>query len=387
MANESDYIKDSEPFLGQRGGKKQLATLKGLTRFDKNEIEAALALQTAELEQAHRILAEKDRLLTIYNRIGRIVLSSLDMDEVLDHLTFQVLEAGLFRSFMVAMIDAPEQTPRIVRPFSRQKVPGAKPEVLRQRSADAAAVKAAFSGAVQIVENVDPLSKEHPQENKRRAQICIYIPIKHSGQVLAVLGTDCLPEERDQLLERINNMGPLFDQIAIALGHAKTNLRLKETRLHLIQADKMASLGQLAAGVAHEINNPVGFVRSNIETLVDYITVFKKILNEYQGLANWIRQHKPEISTELLASIDAIESSQEFDYIRQDIDQLLSESVGGVDQVIEIVQVLKNFVSDDGMELRETDINRSMEETIRIVWNELKYICQVHKDLADIPSI
>ena len=149
----------------------------------------------------------------------------------------------------------------------------------------------------------------------------------------------------------------------------------------------MASLGQLAAGVAHEINNPVGFVRSNIETLVDYITVFKKILNEYQGLANWIRQHKPEISTEFLASIDAIESSQEFDDIRQDIDQLLSESIGGIDQVIEIVQVLKNFVSDDGMELRETDINRSMEETIRIVWNELKYKCQVHKDLADIPSI
>jgi C4-dicarboxylate-specific signal transduction histidine kinase len=337
MDNELHITSDKErerfkALLQQQAGKDQLAALEGLAQFKtkKKRIEEALSTQTAELAQTHRVLAEKDRLLAIFNRIGRSVLSSIDMDEVLDNLTFQVLEAGLFRSFMVALVDEQSQTPRIVRPFTRQGPSGAKPQALRQRVADKAAIQAACSGEMQIVESAGQLSKHGQQDNKRACQFFFYIPIKRSGQVLAILGTDCSPQERDMVQSRISTMGPLFDQIAIALEHAKANRRLEEARLHLIQTDKMASLGQLAAGVAHEINNPVGFVGSNITTLQDYIAVFKRLLKEYKGLADWVRRYHPDGSKELLDCIDTIQQSEELDFIHNDIDQLLSESAGGL---------------------------------------------------------
>lgn len=133
---------------------------------------------------------------------------------------------------------------------------------------------------------------------------------------------------------------------------ADANRRLKENQAQLVQSEKMAFLGQLAAGVAHEINNPVGYVMSNLQTLRDDLE----------------RQLGGE-------GLDA------------EMREMLAESLAGLEQVRDIVSRLKNFARPDEAEPELANVNEVIEGSIRIVWNELKHRCTVHKELGEAPEI
>ncbi len=159
--------------------------------------------------------------------------------------------------------------------------------------------------------------------------------------------------------------------------------KLKATQAQVLQQEKMASIGQLAAGIAHEINNPIGFIMSNLNSLQKYM----HRLNEFIRLQN-------EISSRLLADGVASEAIKEkqnkikdlkIDFILEDSESLIKESLEGVDRVKHIVQDLKSFSRIDEAELKMANINEGLESTINIVWNELKYKAKLNKEYGDIP--
>jgi signal transduction histidine kinase len=165
--------------------------------------------------------------------------------------------------------------------------------------------------------------------------------------------------------------------------------RLKENQAQLVQAEKMAAIGQIAAGVAHEINNPLGFVMSNLGTLKEYVGAFKRVLDENDALVRSVRE-VPAAGTGASAAvraIDRIAEEEDLPAVREDVDQLLEECDQGVQRVKEIVQNLKNFARPDEPEAREADVNECIESTLKLVWNELKYTCRVHKRLAPLPRV
>lgn len=155
----------------------------------------------------------------------------------------------------------------------------------------------------------------------------------------------------------------------------KAYSELKAAQSQLLQSEKMASVGQLAAGVAHEINNPMGFIISNLGTLGKYVERLKEFMRIQAGFIT------PEKSEELEESRKRLK----IDYIIEDTGSLLKESLDGAERVKRIVQNLKSFSHIDEAEWKISDINAGIENTINIVWNELKYKATVKKEYGDIP--
>jgi two-component system, NtrC family, sensor kinase len=164
----------------------------------------------------------------------------------------------------------------------------------------------------------------------------------------------------------------------------KAYAELKAAQSQILQQDKMASVGQLAAGVAHEINNPMGFIISNINTLKKYVS---KIW-EFVSAQTAVLDNKPlsDGTTPSPAGLDEIKNSLRIDYIKEDIENLIAESLDGADRVKKIVQALKSFSRIDETEYKPADINSGIESTINIVWNELKYKVNLTRDYGDIPQ-
>jgi two-component system NtrC family sensor kinase len=155
---------------------------------------------------------------------------------------------------------------------------------------------------------------------------------------------------------------------------------LKTTQSKIIQQERMASIGQLAAGVAHEINNPMAFIASNLGTLDKYIRRLKDFI---QAQAEAIKSLKAADASEKL---EKKRKQLKLDYTIDDIDLLVKESLEGSERVQKIVQGLNRFSRVDDAEYKDTNINECIESSINIVWNELKHKATLHKDYGELPS-
>ena len=151
--------------------------------------------------------------------------------------------------------------------------------------------------------------------------------------------------------------------------------QIDDAQKQLVQSEKMASLGQLAAGVAHEINNPVGFILSNYETLADYVSSLDELLTVFPTLL--------ENNAEGRAKLDETWQQLDIDFIRQDIGDLLGASQGGLKRIKEIVSGLKSFSHADTQQYSQLNLNECIEDAIQLVWNELKYNCDIARDFSD----
>lgn len=166
---------------------------------------------------------------------------------------------------------------------------------------------------------------------------------------------------------------------------AELNRRLKENQQaqsQLLQSEKLAAIGQLAAGVAHEINNPVGYVTSNLGVLDSYMQDTFELLDAYSAL-----EEACPTDTVALTTIRRIKQEQDSDSVRQDIVQLIAESRQGLQRISKIVGDLKNFARVESEEWQETNLHDGLDSTLNIVWNEIKYHCTVHKHYGDLPVI
>ncbi len=160
------------------------------------------------------------------------------------------------------------------------------------------------------------------------------------------------------------------------------NHKLSMAQEQLVQSEKLASIGQLAAGVAHEINNPIGYIFSNFNTLETYIESLLQIMASYEAAQQHIAA--PDIADRL----HGMREQLEIDFLKEDIPVLMSESKEGIVRVRKIVQDLKDFSRVDGYhEWQLADLHQGIDSTLNIVSNEIKYKADVIREYGDIPDI
>lgn len=191
---------------------------------------------------------------------------------------------------------------------------------------------------------------------------------------------EALKRNHDELIRKNIEIEESRKNVQIALerlGAAYEELKVSQAKI--LQQEKMASIGQLAAGVAHEINNPVSFIASNLNTLDKYLYRLVKF-----------SQVQTEIIKKLQAS-DAIRKMEKkrkelkIDYIVEDIRKMVQELLDGTNRVQKIVQSLKRFSRVDDVDYKNSDINECLEQSINIVWNEIKHKAALVKEYGEIP--
>ena len=157
--------------------------------------------------------------------------------------------------------------------------------------------------------------------------------------------------------------------------------RLAGTQEQLLQSEKMASIGLLAAGVAHEINNPIGYVHSNLGTLHEYMGALLALI-ECQDEA--LQACDPGARQQVRDQRERLD----IDFILGDLPKLMAESREGIERVTKIVQDLKEFsYVGRGDPMRPSDLHKGLESTLNIVWNDLKYKVRVEKHYGQLPPV
>lgn len=152
----------------------------------------------------------------------------------------------------------------------------------------------------------------------------------------------------------------------------KANAEIRDTQARLVHTAKMASLGQLVAGVAHELNNPIGFIYSNMAHLKEYSGKLIQLIKDAEKKPADLPKYKEDI---------------DFDYIVQDMPKLIQSCEDGARRTRDIVLGLRNFSRLEEAQIKEVDVHEGLENTLQLISGELKNRIEVHKDYAKLPKI
>lgn len=207
-------------------------------------------------------------------------------------------------------------------------------------------------------ELVDALQSFESQEQ------AMTIPVKNNTEI--GLLTESFNDMSQKIWKTRNELRRKLDELEAA------NKELKETQTRLVHSAKMVSLGQLVAGVAHELNNPIGFIYSNMTHLRDYS----------QRLIQLIRT--AEANPQKLA---AEKEDLEFDYIVKDLPKLITSCEDGARRTRDIVLGLRNFSRLEAAKLMSLDLRSSLDTTLNLLQGEVKNRIEVHRDYAAVPQI
>lgn len=184
-------------------------------------------------------------------------------------------------------------------------------------------------------------------------------------------------KQAESLLE--SRSTELFESYkALNMAHQE----LKQQKAHSLQNEKLASIGQLAAGVAHEINNPTGYVKSNIASLIRYWKTLKKSIAAMQAVCVG-----DLILAERQEKIAAIFQDNDIEFLLHDVDNIIAECQDGLFRIEDIVKSLKNFARQDTRESISFNVNDCIENTLKLVNNEIKYTVTVEKHLQPLPLV
>lgn len=201
----------------------------------------------------------------------------------------------------------------------------------------------------------------------------MHVVYDDTGMAMRIDGitVDITQHKQDEDLLRQRN-----EELQLALD------KIQEVQSHLVQSEKMASVGQLAAGVAHEINNPIGYINSNLTSLQNYVEDLLALLARYE------QAEAVCADAGRLAEINAFKRQIDLAFLKSDMLDLLAESHEGASRVKKIVQDLKDFSHAGGDDdWQWASLHAGLESTLNIVNNEIKYKAHVVKEFGDIPDI
>ena len=257
----------------------------------RHGLEHTVQERTVKLEQHNRDLEEKERLLTAFHQIGQAVLETLDLDEILDRLATQIIEAGLFRSLMIAQVREEERRVEVVRNYmcykghwgdgqggpGRTLQPGER-VVLRRSDlilvTNGKTIGATYSldddnitptvartGRMEVIEEWSERFDQHAgKPEARKGKVSYFIPVKKGERVLVVLATGSEMEDKEETLRRIEMMQPLLDQMAIALEHAHLFARVRQGQhqLRALSRRLVEVQEEERRAVARELHDEIG---------------------------------------------------------------------------------------------------------------------------------
>lgn len=158
------------------------------------------------------------------------------------------------------------------------------------------------------------------------------------------------------------------------------NEELSRQQAQLVKTEKLAALGTLAAGVAHEINNPLSFVLSNISSLQRYC-------EKYIGVIEAVKSCEENLPAQVIDAVAVLEGRRDVDYLVNDTRLIFSEVESGLERVRDIVLNLKSFARTNPSDRSNADINEAIRSALKILNNEIKYKCELVVELEELPLI
>jgi len=211
--------------------------------------------------------------------------------------------------------------------------------------------------------------------------------VKALGATISQFETEFVRKNRTKVFVNIN-LSPLYEdgKIISVVGTAEDITRRKELERQLLQAQKLESVGQLASGIAHEINTPTQYVGDNIRFLQESFTDMTALLQKHEQLL--ARSRQGGVTTDIISEVEETKKEIDIDYLLDEIPQSICQTIEGVERVSQIVRAMKEFSHPDLGGKTLTDINRAIESTLTVARTKWKYIADTDIDFdAELPMV
>ncbi len=226
------------------------------------------------------------------------------------------------------------------------------------------------------------------REQRDSAYVYIIFVSSHDSHNDAVAGLDA---GADDYIKKPFNPYELISRIRAGERIIELEDKFRKTYGDLVHAEKMASVGRLAAGIAHEINNPAGFISGNLDIMEDYHNDLLNLIQKYRKFVSLIAEHDTyNISNEIqimTTDIKTVEDNIDIDFILQDTRDLLNENKKGITKITDLVRELRTFAHPGEPKKKKTDINREILSVLNIIQKNIKFREQVSVNFEEIPSI
>ena len=236
----------------------------------------------------------------------------------------------------------------------------------------------------------------------------LLVALRDAGPPVIVAGRDLSPERAVALFRSgaadciaLGSAGPSLAEAVVARAEAARRRRgarqdqpaaaaaadSRVLAVNALQGEKMASVGRLAAGVAHEINNPMGFIHANLFQMAEYAADLRRIFAALEPLQKAVAQGDLAEIRAAAAGLAALCDEADADYVLADLAKAVRESLEGSERIRHIVQDLRAFSHPENGERVRADLNQCLDSTVNIVRPMMKHVARVERDYGDLPSV